>query len=88
MEPQIIKDLQRQLDEAMEADPDPYIKIKVAARLIGADLNCIRQASYNGTCPFGFGYAGNNVRNGYSKIPKLPFYYWMTGARYTEGRTL
>ncbi len=86
--PQIIQDLQKQLDEAMEADQDPFIRIEDAARLIGCSPECIRKAIYNGTCPFGFGWAGSNVRNGYSKIPKLPFYYWMTGARYTERKHL
>lgn len=77
--PEIISKLQIQLDEAMDADKDPFIRIEDAAALIGADPECIRKAIYNGTCPFGIGYAGSKVRNGYSKIPKLPFYYWMTG---------
>jgi hypothetical protein len=77
--PETIETLQRQLDEIMDNDSDPFIRIEDAAQLIGADPDCIRKAIYNGTCPFGIGYAGNKVRNGYSKIPKLPFYYWMTG---------
>jgi hypothetical protein len=77
--PEIITRLQLLLDNAMESDNDPFIRIEDAAQLIGADPECIRKAIYNGTCPFGIGYAGNKARNGYSKIPKLPFYYWMTG---------
>jgi hypothetical protein len=79
MMPQIIMDLQRQLDEAMEADEDPFIRIEDAAELIGMHPDTLRKIIYNGTCPFGIGYAGSKVRNGFSKILKLPFYYWMTG---------
>ena len=79
--PEIIKELQRQLDAAMEADKDPYIRIEDAAKLIGADPDCIRKSIYNGTCPFGVGYGGNKARNGYAKIPKLTFYNWVTSGR-------
>lgn len=77
--PEIIQDLQRQLDEAMEADQDPFIRIEDVAQMLGISPDTLRKVIYNGTCPFGIGYAGNKFRNGFSKIPKLPFYYWMTG---------
>lgn len=77
--PKIIEDLQRKLDEAMEADDSPYIRIEDAADILGCHPDSLRKIIYNGTCPFGVGFAGNKARNGFSKIPKLPFYYWMTG---------
>jgi hypothetical protein len=78
MAPEIIKDLKQRLDEAMARTKDPYLTIDEVAAILGADVNCIRSSIYNGTCPFGFGYGGTKLRNGYSKIPKLVFYNWMT----------
>lgn len=79
--PEIIKQLQNQLNEAMEKDKNPYIRIEDAARLLGVDVECLRRSIYNGTCPFGVGYSGTKGRNGYAKIPKLTFYNWVTATK-------
>lgn len=75
----IINALQAELEAALSKDNDPYIRVEDAAKLIGADPNCLRQSIYNGTCPFGVGYGGTSIRNGYAKIPKLKFWHWMNG---------
>lgn len=79
--PEIIKRLQEQLDEVMDRDNDPCVRIEDAAKLIGADVECLRRSIYNGTCPFGVGYGGTKARNGYAKIPKLTFYNWVTATK-------
>lgn len=76
--PEIIEKLQRDLDTLMEKDNLPYVTVEDAAKLIGADSSCLRNSIYKGVCPFGVGYPGDKLHNGYSKIPKLAFYRWMT----------
>ena len=76
---EIIERLRRELDSVMEANDSPFLRIEEAADILGCHPDSLRKIIYNGTCPFGVGFAGNRARNGFSKIPKLPFYYWMTG---------
>jgi hypothetical protein len=78
---ELIEKLKIELDETLSADNLPYIKIETAAKLMGADADCLRQSIYNGTCPFGWGYGGNGLRNGYARIPKLPFRSFMLGGK-------
>ena len=78
--PEIIEQLQRDLDELVSRDNLPYLKIEDAAKFLDMHKDTLRQSIYNGACPFGFGYPPTKNHNGYGKIPKLAFYNWMTAS--------
>lgn len=80
--PEIIEKMNQELETLLTKDKEPYVKLEEVAKFLGADAQCLRNTIYRGTCPFGFGYPGDSLHNGYAKIPKLVFYNWvMAGGR-------
>ncbi len=76
--PQSIEQLDNKLMALLDADDLPYLKIEDVAKFLGIDKMVLRRMMYAGTCPFGFGMAGDKYGNGFSKISKLAFYNWIT----------
>jgi hypothetical protein len=63
----------------MEADPhDPCVSAQDVAALLGMDVNCLRTAAENGSCPFEIGGRANPHANRFTRIPKLTLWAWMT----------
>lgn len=76
MKPTMIEELQRQLVDLIEKDNSPSISIEEAAKILGQDKDCLRQAIAMGTCPFGYGGTGPSGQK-FGRVSKLALWNFL-----------
>lgn len=78
MTPMNIVELRQRLDDACASGEK--ISLHTAAELLGMSPDSLRKSIYKGRCPFAVGYPPGQGENGFSVIPTLAFYNFMTQA--------
>lgn len=75
--PEIIERLYAELDNLLNRDDKKDIAPKAVADFLGMDVDTLRTAAENGTCPFAISTRNWSKGNRCTRIPKLAFYNWM-----------
>lgn len=80
--PEVVDRLLGELAEALGKDEKPSISIKEAAALAGVDVETLRVAISNGSCPFGYGGQHRDSGTRFGRVSKLALWAFMTKGVY------